>query len=177
VESSGLELTGVDGAGAGSREPADLATVNDGKRREPLDSDRARLGEAIRARRLALDGMSVSAAAKLAKVDRATWTQAESGTKATETFTAARIEAALRWAPGSLDAILAGDEPTELPELAEPERPAAPAAPPEPTLEQEIERLRTMPGLSGRERRAALRALIDFYAGDIDEGAEERPTA
>lgn len=135
------------------------------------DDARAKLGELIKARRLAL-GLSLSRAAKMAPLDRVTWTAAEDASRETRRVHFAAIERVLRWRPGSIDAILAGQAPTELPVPA-----PAPARTPEPTLEQEIARLRAMPGLTGRERRAALRALIDFYAEDIDESAEDRPTA
>jgi hypothetical protein len=134
---------------------------------------RAKLGRLIKARRLAL-GLSLSRAAKSAPIDRVTWTAAEDATRSTRRIHFAAIERVLHWSPGSIDAILDGRDPTELPEP-----PAAPrrAAEAEPTLEQEIERLKRLPGLTPRERRAALRALIDFYAEDIDEDTSERPTA
>ena len=134
---------------------------------------REALGAAIKARRLALN-LSVNAAAKAARIDRATWTAAETGTRQTEAYNAGRIERVLGWAAGSIEAILAGGEPTERPE---PEPRPEPLSAPEPTLEHEIARLYAMPKLTPRERRAALRALIDFYAEDIDGGSEERPTA
>lgn len=138
------------------------------------DDARAKLGELIKARRLAL-GLSLSRAAKMAPLDRVTWTAAEGATRETRRAHFAAIERVLRWVPGSIDAILAGDKPTELP-TALPEPPARPT-PAEPTLEQEIARLRARSGLTPRERRAALRALIDFYAEDIDDSSTEQPTA
>lgn len=45
-----------------------------------------------------------------------TWTAAEKGTKRTAEYIYGPMERVLGWAPGSVDQILAGGEPTELPE-------------------------------------------------------------
>ncbi len=73
--------------------------------------DRARLAEAVERRRKML-GLSISAAARAAGIDRATWTGTERGTRRTEEYNFAAIERALGWAPGSVDAILSGGAPT-----------------------------------------------------------------
>jgi hypothetical protein len=74
------------------------------------EPDRERLGQAIAARRKAL-GLSLSAAAKIAGIDRGTWTATERATRQTEEYTYAGIERALQWVTGSVERILAGGEP------------------------------------------------------------------
>lgn len=71
---------------------------------------RERLGQIVSDRRRTL-GLSLSAAARAAGIDRATWTGMERGTRRTEEYNYASIDRALRWAPGSVDRVLAGGEP------------------------------------------------------------------
>lgn len=58
--------------------------------------------------------MSVSRAAKLAGIDRGTWTGVEEATRATESYNYSRIERVIEWQPGSIDAILEGGMPTAM---------------------------------------------------------------
>lgn len=84
-------------------------------------TDRERLAQAIRTRRLALE-LPVQRAAREAGVDRQTWIKAEAAERDIGDHTAAKIERRLRWQPGSIDRIREGGEPVELP--AAPEAPA-----------------------------------------------------
>lgn len=74
---------------------------------------RSRLAELMQARRRELR-LSARAAAQLAGIDRNTWSSAEAASRRTAEYHYAGIERALQWAPGSVDAILAGGDPTEL---------------------------------------------------------------
>jgi len=80
---------------------------------EPADDTqgRKRLGELVKQRRLAIP-LSVRAAADLAKIARGTWDSLEDGSRRTLNTAYAGIERALQWAPGSVEAILRGGEPT-----------------------------------------------------------------
>ncbi|MEU4590083.1 hypothetical protein [Micromonospora aurantiaca (nom. illeg.)] len=104
---------------------------------------RARLADMIEGRRIEL-GISVSKAAQAAGIDRATWSSAEKGERATQPHNWAGIERALQWKPGSVRAILDGDDPT----------PADTAD----DVDEEIELVRTDPRLTDdmRERIIAL---------------------
>lgn len=62
-------------------------------------------------RRRAL-GLSVSAAARKAGINRATWTAIEDASRDTETYNYGPVERVLDWAPGSIDDIVAGGEST-----------------------------------------------------------------
>jgi hypothetical protein len=73
---------------------------------------RERLARMIRDRRLKDLKISVRTAATRAGIDRGTWASAESGERRTAEVNLAGIEEALEWEPGSIDAILAGGEPT-----------------------------------------------------------------
>lgn len=77
---------------------------------KPAESSQQRLGRLVSQRRQTM-GMSISEAARLAGVDRATWTGVERGTRQPEDFTLGRIEATLQWASGSIDAIRDGADP------------------------------------------------------------------
>jgi transcriptional regulator with XRE-family HTH domain len=75
------------------------------------DTDgRARLGELVAARRTEL-GLSQSAAAALADMDRRTWSDIEKNQRATEDYNLVKVEIPLRWPPGTVRAILEGREP------------------------------------------------------------------
>ncbi|WP_194821263.1 helix-turn-helix domain-containing protein [Micromonospora sp. S-DT3-3-22] len=128
------------------------------------------LGQRVRSRRLEL-GLSARAAAQAAGIDRNTWSYLENGTRRTAEFNYAGVERALRWAPGSISAILGGGEPTVLPS----------DIPPAEDDDEEIALVRTDPRLTDdmrqriilliRERRerdkaAALedtRRMIDLF--------------
>ncbi|WP_328339457.1 helix-turn-helix domain-containing protein [Micromonospora sp. NBC_00421] len=106
---------------------------------------RERLANLIRTRRLER-GLSASKAAQAAGIDRATWSNAETGARRTAEHNYAGIERALGWQPGSIDAILAGGEPTT--------EPADPVI-----LDEEIHLVRTDPQLT-EEMRERIIALI-----------------
>jgi hypothetical protein len=74
------------------------------------DQQRARLGQLIEQRRKTL-GLSLSAAARAAGINRATWVGTERVTRRTAEYNYVAIERVLGWAAGSVDAILAGSEP------------------------------------------------------------------
>lgn len=79
-----------------------------------MDGDaRARLASLIQARRRELRISEREAAAR-GSLARNTWASAEAGTRHIAERTASGIEVALEWAPGSVEAILAGGEPTIL---------------------------------------------------------------
>jgi transcriptional regulator with XRE-family HTH domain len=73
--------------------------------------DRARLGEHVRRRRVAL-GLSVARAARQAGINRATWAAVEDNSRETEPYNYGLIERALDWTEGSIEAILDGGEPS-----------------------------------------------------------------
>lgn len=66
----------------------------------------------------------MSAAARSAGIDRATWTAVENARRKTEEYQYGPLERVLKWAPGSVSRILAGGEPAPLPD-------AEAAAPPD----------------------------------------------
>jgi transcriptional regulator with XRE-family HTH domain len=68
-----------------------------------------RLGKLVRERRLALDLSQRDAAAR-AGISNQTWLNVENGRSANQR-SLAKIERALGWSPGSIDAILAGTPP------------------------------------------------------------------
>lgn len=78
----------------------------------PHDDQHRRLGELIRKRRLQL-GLSMRAAAIAAGVNRTTWATAETGGRRTTEHLLPGIERTLRWAPGSIDLVLAGGNPVD----------------------------------------------------------------
>ncbi len=120
-----------------------------------MDAPRERLGQLIKARRLAL-GLTMPAAAEAVPIARNTWSGLERGTRRTASHLYAAIERVLRWQDGSIELVLAGGEAVE---LDRPER--APTTDAE--LVREIERIKGLP-LPPRERLAALKATIDLYA-------------
>lgn len=71
---------------------------------------RRRLGELVKKRRIELS-LSVRAAAKVAGIDRATWTGLEEGTKVTQDRHYAGIERALRWPTGYIASVASGVHP------------------------------------------------------------------
>jgi hypothetical protein len=73
-----------------------------------------RLAELIAKRRLS-QRLSTSAAAREARIDRATWSAAEKGARLRD-YNWTAIERVLRWAPGSIEAVLEGGDPTPLAE-------------------------------------------------------------
>ena len=82
-------------------------------------TDRTRgLGGYIAERRRQL-GLSQSRAATKAGVSRTSWVAWEKGTATPEDYNHVKIERALQWQPGSVDAILAGGDPTPI-QMAKP---------------------------------------------------------
>lgn len=133
----------------------------------PDQSDRQRLQQEIARRRKEL-GLSVSAAARAARIDRESWNGAESGTRTTLDYIYGRIEAALRWRPGSVEAILTGGESTI---LGEDEAPP----PPRRDLEGELRSIRDDPTMpEGLRRMAALQLeTIDALLTAAKRAAED----
>jgi hypothetical protein len=81
---------------------------------DAAETDRQRLGRLVRLRRRFLR-LSLSEAARRAGVNRATWTGVEQRATDAEDYTYAGVEAALEWKPGSVAAVLRGEEPIEMP--------------------------------------------------------------
>lgn len=81
---------------------------------EDLPDAQARLADLIEKRRLQM-GLSTSAAAREARIDRATWSSAEKGARLRD-YNLTAIERVLRWAPGSIEEILVGGDPVLLAE-------------------------------------------------------------
>lgn len=106
---------------------------------------RERLAHMIRVRRLER-GLSASKAAQAAGIDRATWSNAETGTRRTLEHNYAGIERALGWMPGSIEAILSGGEPAADLSAAE-------------DVDEELRLVRTDPQLN-EEMRERIIALI-----------------
>lgn len=76
-----------------------------------MSVDRERLGRLVAERRRAL-GLSISAAARRAGINRATWTAVEEATRDTEVYNYGLIEKVLGWTPGSIDKVLNGRAPS-----------------------------------------------------------------
>lgn len=136
-------------------------------------------GEQVVKRRAEL-GLSRAAAAKLAGVDPKTLQSLEQDTRWPHDTNRAKIERALRWAPGSLDAIRDGGEPTELAEPAETVSVEKPTPAPGATdgvgeLRQAIRDLDSLPGYVQRvvldqavdELPRAIAALDDERRGRL----------
>lgn len=124
--------------------------------------DREHAGEAVRQRRLAL-GLSARAAAAEAGMARNTWTALEAGTQRMLIHRYVDVERVLRWAPGSVEAVLRGEDPVELPVATTPEEPTA--------LDAEIARIIGL-NLPAETRLTMLRALIEIHAQVAAERAE-----
>lgn len=106
---------------------------------------RERLAKTISARRLEL-GLSASAAARAAGIDRNTWSSAEKGERETQAHNWVGLERALRWRPGSVAAILDGRDPT--PVDAEP-------------VDEELELVRTDPRLTEEMKRRIISLILE----------------
>jgi hypothetical protein len=125
------------------------------------------VGKPVRDRRRELDIRSMRKAARVAGVSEAVWRQAETGQRqlsadiiVAPSFTAdtkAALCRALGWTPGSIDRILAGEEPMEL--EVEPESPSQHSLAGLVTLLQdlapEVGRLLEEDGRSGRPSRTS----------------------
>lgn len=119
------------------------------------------LGMTMAQRRRQL-GLSITKAAAAAGIDRATWTSAENGTRTIAVHNRAGVERALGWAAGSVDAVLEGSEPADLPP------PTSPVSD-DPKLAAEVERIQGLP-LPAADRIRMIRALVDLYEEQAREG-------
>lgn len=72
-----------------------------------------RLARRVRQRRMEL-GLSVRAAAKVAGIDRDTWSKLEDGTRATQDRNYNAIERTLEWPQGEIDSILKQQNVTKI---------------------------------------------------------------
>lgn len=131
-----------------------------------MEDRRVHLGDLIRQRRLELR-LSEREAVKLASIARNTWSGAEKGRVRTAEHNWPGIEQALRWAPGSIAAILSGGEPTI---IEQPQRPLA-RLPNGDELADEIERIRVLPISAAARRR-----MIDTVVSLFEEAAAETAT-
>ncbi|MEV5629133.1 helix-turn-helix domain-containing protein [Micromonospora tulbaghiae] len=118
------------------------------------------LAARVRARRMEL-GLSVRKAAESAEMDRNTWSYLEDGSRRTAEFKYAGIERALRWAPGSVAAILGGGEPT----------PADPAVAVED--DEEIALVRSDPRLSDEMRERIIALILERRQRDKAAAIED----
>lgn len=131
----------------------------------------ARLGRAVAERRLEL-GLSVRAAAMIAEINRATWGTLEEGDRRLSRHLWKGVEGALNWAPGSVSRILAGGDPTTLPD-DHPEV-VAPALPPDFDLSAEIDRIKRL-DISARTKLELARQITDLYEqAQAEHRAEQR---
>jgi transcriptional regulator with XRE-family HTH domain len=78
-----------------------------------VETGRARLARLVEEARVA-KGLSVREAARLAGVNRATWTAVEDSDRVPQSPKAALMEPVIDWGPRSFDAVVAGGEPTLL---------------------------------------------------------------
>lgn len=77
------------------------------------------VGLRVKARRLEL-GLTPADVVNASGVDTKTYGSLEDGTRWPQERTRLKVEPTLRWAPGSIDRLLDGKEPIELPAAAEP---------------------------------------------------------
>lgn len=123
------------------------------------DQQRTRLGQLVEQRRKTL-GLSLSAAARAAGVNRATWVGIERLTRRTAEYNYAVIERVLGWAAGSVDTILTGGEPTALAK----DRPR-PSSPQVVTDVEMVSRL----DLPAAARLAMIRRIVALHGEDLAE--------
>ncbi|MBN1174299.1 MAG: hypothetical protein JXA67_19170 [Micromonosporaceae bacterium] len=134
---------------------------------------RERLAQEIRGRRRELR-LSLREAAKRAGIARNTWSGVEDETRIAQDTTYAGIEAALEWAPGSIEAILAGGNPTPgdpLPETLPPQHLDEPF-----DLDEELERIQAL-DLPAHLRLRLMRRMTQFYAQAQAEQRAQRKAA
>lgn len=110
---------------------------------------RARLGALVAARREQLR-LSIPKAAEAAGIYRDTWRDLEAGTRALRGYNHPAVETVLGWEPGSIKAVLAGDEPTLAAEGSETKRSI------EPERDQFEELILSDPVLTDRQKKALL---------------------
>jgi DNA-binding XRE family transcriptional regulator len=123
------------------------------------EEPRSRLARLIQTRRRELR-LSERQAAADAGVARNTWASAEEGVKQLAEKSIAGIEAALRWAPGSIDRILAGGNPAPLPDQAPAS--AAPALPHDFDLNAEIDKVMRL-DLPAQNKLKLARQITELY--------------
>jgi len=130
------------------------------------EEPRSRLARLIQARRRELR-LSERQAAAAAGVARNTWASAEQGVKQLSEKSIAGIEAALKWAPGSIDRILAGGGPISNPTgRMPPQRQGHPSeAVPLPAdfdLEAELEKILRL-DIPARQKLKLASQITDLY--------------
>lgn len=91
----------------------------------------------------------------MAGINRATWGALERGDRETEDYVFGGVERALKWAPGSVDAVLAGGEPAVTTE-AKPEDPWG----------EKLDRVRQV--ANNPDRSPGLRAWAQRQVDDIE---------
>jgi transcriptional regulator with XRE-family HTH domain len=125
------------------------------------------LGQRVTERRKAL-GLSISSAARAAKIHRNTWSAIERGERETEEYIFGSVERALLWETGSADKILNGGEPTSV------ESQHAPNEPPltYESAEEELLAIANNPNRSGHLRTLARIHLDQLQAIRAAERAE-----
>lgn len=118
-------------------------------------TNRTRLGQLVADQRRRL-GLSISRAANKAQINRSTWTAIEEGTRDTEDYIYALVEKVLGWEIGSIDRVLAGDDPVEAPAVDAPARPRSPVD----DLADDIRRILDDSGLPEADRIQLARILL-----------------
>jgi transcriptional regulator with XRE-family HTH domain len=129
----------------------------------------ARLAELVKSRRLSRR-LSVSAAARAAHIDRATWTNLENRTRRLQQYNYAGVERALGWESGSIESVLAGGVPTQT------DSPPQRAVTGGDELADEIERIRNLP-ISARARLSMIEALVAAHEEALSEGRTRQDRA
>ncbi|MGW6739685.1 hypothetical protein ACWGDX_02875 [Streptomyces sp. NPDC055025] len=114
-------------------------------------SELSRLDGAMNARRLEL-GLAWKDVANVAGISYETLRGVRRGSTAGAELTLRRIERALKWAPGSIDAVVAGGEATPLGDTGQGDQPA-----PEPSIDPRVEAIMTI--LDGLPRRVQVQVL------------------
>ncbi|GAA2092541.1 hypothetical protein GCM10009780_37320 [Actinomadura alba] len=122
------------------------------------------------ARRLEL-GLTWDQVAALSGVHRETLRTIRRGTGDIRSLTKSGIEKALQWAAGSIDAILAGGDPTPIEPPREPDRPPAPEREMSPIERELLERIRRHEAELERlrEEDRALREKLDRLLGESNQ--------
>lgn len=137
---------------------------------------RARLAELIKSRRRELR-LSEREAAERGGLARNTWASAEAGNRQPAERTAAGIEVALEWAPGSVDRVLAGGDPVVQPTPPSTRAETTSAGPRRRAffafdLEAELERIRHL-DLPAEARLRLIRDVLDLYEEVVRDGARD----
>lgn len=120
------------------------------------------LARFVQARRLEL-GLSVRAAADGAGINRATWATIEEGSSRLQKHRWARIERALSWTPGSIQAVIDGGQPTPL----KVERGSRT------DLEEELDRIQAL-DVPASTKRKLISAIVALFEEEQAEQGERR---